>query len=100
MEEGNKTTQSSVGQVKKGLSITSMVLGIVAVVLFNSIISIPCSILAIIFGAIENKKHKNGFAKAGLILGIIAITITVVIISVSVYVSLNSGLFDVAKRAI
>ena len=52
---------------KKGLSIATMVLGIVGLVLF----AIPCGILAIIFGIIGKKKGGKGFATAGLILGII-----------------------------
>lgn len=58
----------------KGLSIAAMVLGIVSVVLFCvSYISIPCAILAIIFGIVGKKKGGRGMAIAGLVLGIIAI---------------------------
>ena len=61
---------------KKGLSIASMILGIVAVVLCCFwYIAIPCSILAIIFGIIGKKKGGKGMATAGLILGIIAIAL-------------------------
>lgn len=93
MEEENKQITE-----KKGLSITAMILGIVSVILCNSIIiSVPCAILAIIFGVRENKKHKNGFAKSGLILGIISIILTIVLFSISM--SITSSLFDTAKEA-
>ena len=60
----------------KGLSIAAMVLGIVSVV-FCCVwyLSIPCSILAIIFGIIGKKRDGRGMAIAGLVLGIIAIAL-------------------------
>lgn len=95
MEENKQVVEE-----KKGLSITAMILGIVSVILCNSIIiSVPCAILAIVFGVKENKKHKNGFAKSGFILGIISIILTIVLFSISMYVTLNSGIFDTAKEA-
>ena len=70
---------------KKGLSIAAMVLGIVAVVCTCIWwISIPCSILAIIFGIIGKKKGGKGMAKAGFILGIIAIALYVLLIILGV----------------
>lgn len=61
---------------KKGLSIASMVLGIISVVLFCfAYISIPCSILAIIFGFVGKNKGGKGMAIAGIVLGIIAIVL-------------------------
>ena len=60
----------------KGLSIASMVLGIVAVVLCCFVyISVPCAILAIIFGIVGMKKGGRGMGIAGLVLGIIAIAL-------------------------
>ncbi len=80
MEEENKTTQT-VEQESKGLSIASMVLGIISVVLFCIwYISIPCAILAIIFGVIGKNKGAKGMAIAGLVLGIVAIAIVLIII--------------------
>lgn len=70
-----------------GLSITSMVLGIVGLVLTFfpglNFIGILCGILAIIFGVISKNRIQSsdeelsglGMAKAGLILGIITIAI-------------------------
>lgn len=66
---------------QKGLSIAAMVLGIVSVALFCLwYLSIPCAILAIIFGVIGGKKGGKGMAKAGLILGIIAIALDILVI--------------------
>ena len=54
---------------KKGLSIASMVLGIVSIVLFCIwYISLPCAILAIIFAVIGMKNGGKGMAIAGLVL--------------------------------
>ncbi len=79
MEEENKTTQT-VAQESKGLSIASMVLGIISVVLFCIwYISIPCAILAIIFGIVGMKKGGKGMGIAGLVLGIVAVAILVII---------------------
>mgnify|MGYP002528578248 CR=1 FL=1 len=76
MEEENKEVKETVVQENKGLSIASMVLGIISVVLFCMwYISIPCAILAIIFGVIGKKKGGKGIAIAGLVLGIVAIAI-------------------------
>ena len=59
--------QEPIQEERKGLSIASMVLGLVGLVLF----AIPCGILAVIFSVIGKKKGGKGFATAGLILGII-----------------------------
>lgn len=62
----------------KGLSIAAMVLGIVSVAFcYVSYVSLPCAILAIIFGIIGKKRDGRGMAIAGLILGIIAIVLFV-----------------------
>ena len=75
MEE-NKVVNES-----KGLSIASMVLGIVSLVMLCLwYVSIPCAILAIIFAIIGRKKGGKGMATAGLVLGIIALVIDVVIV--------------------
>lgn len=60
----------------KGLSIAAMVLGIVSVVLSCIwYVSIPCAILAIIFGIIGKKRDGRGMAITGLVLGIVAIAL-------------------------
>ena len=63
MENENTTTVEE----EKGLSIASMVLGIVGLIIF----ALPCGILAVIFSILGKKKGGKGFATAGLILGII-----------------------------
>ena len=67
---------------KKGLSIASMILGIVAIVAYciNGYLVLICAILAIVFGVIGKKKGGKGMARAGFILGIIALSIYVLII--------------------
>lgn len=82
MEEKNKeqtvVQENPVKEENKGLSIASLVLGIVSIVLFcYAYISIPSAILAIVFSILGKKKGGAGMAKAGLILGIIALSIIV-----------------------
>lgn len=65
-----------------GLSIASMVLGIIAVVLCCiAYISIPCAILAIIFGIIGRKRDGKGMAITGLVLGIVAISLYIIAVA-------------------
>lgn len=60
----------------KALSIASLVLGIVAIVcLSEGIVSIACGVLAIIFGLKGQKRAGQGMAKAGFILGIVALSL-------------------------
>lgn len=61
-----------------GFSIAALVLGIVSLVLWCAwVVSIPCSILAIIFGILGIKKPGKGMAIAGIITGSIAFAIWV-----------------------
>lgn len=65
---------------RKGFAIASMVLGIVALVFFCIwYISIPCGILAIIFGILAIKSTGRGMAIAGLITGSIGFVLTILI---------------------
>ena len=62
-------------------SIASLVLGILAIILFCVYyISLLCAILAIIFGAIGKSKGGRGMAVAGLVLGIISVALDVLVI--------------------
>lgn len=72
MENENQTPVEE----KKGLSIASMVLGLVGLLIF----ALPCGILAIIFSLLGKKKGGKGFATAGLILGIIDVAFGVIAI--------------------
>ena len=68
---------------KKGMALAGMILGIVTIVLcFIFYISIPCGILAIIFGAMSLKSTNRGMALAGVITGIVGIILTIVIFAV------------------
>ena len=74
-----------------GMAVASMVLGIIAVVLFCFwYVSIPCAILAIILGIVARNKAKRGeadgqgMATAGLVCGIISIALALLIILLAV----------------
>ena len=69
-------------QEDKGLSITSLILGIACFVCIavNTFLALLCSILAIVFGAIGRKKGAKGLGTAGMILGIIGTVVIVIII--------------------
>lgn len=71
-------------QPKNGMSIASLVLGILACVsFFIFFFSIPMGILAIIFGFIGRSKGSKGMGLAGIILGSVAIVLTVVVIGIA-----------------
>lgn len=86
----------------KGLGITSMVLGIVGLVLFCFwYISIPCAIVGIILGCIS-KSHakeagmKNGMATAGIICSAIAIALAIVLV-ILVVVGMGAAFSELAE---
>ena len=94
MDEENKNIEEQAEVVKtnnvadnkpngegKGFAITSLVLGIVSLVLFCiPYLAILCAIAAIVFGVIGLKKAGKGMAIAGLILGIVALILYVFVI--------------------
>lgn len=70
---------------KKGFNITSMILGIVSIVfLCVWYISLPCSIMAIIFSIAGKHYGGRGMGVAGLVLGIIALVLLVVIVVLAI----------------
>jgi len=76
--------QNQIQKKVNGLSIAALVLGIVSIVLWCVwFISIPCSILALIFGILGIKKPGKGFALTGLITGAISLVIWVVIFALA-----------------
>ena len=80
---------------RSGLSIAALVLGIVSCALCCiTYISVPCGILAIVFGAM--KKSEDKMAKAGFIMGIIGVAIPVVIIVMSFLLGML-GIFGFAS---
>jgi len=59
-----------------GFNIASLVLGIISIALWCLwIVSIPCSILALIFGILGIKKEGRGMAIAGIVTGAISLAI-------------------------
>lgn len=63
----------------RGFGIASMVLGIIALVLFFSFVNIPLAILAIIFGIIQlMRKAPKGMAISGIVMGISSLFLLVI----------------------
>ena len=82
-------------QEKKGFCIASLVLGIITLVFFCLwYISIPCGILAIIFGIIGLKSTSRGMAIAGLITGSIGLVISALIVIFLFIVGFTIGVSD------
>lgn len=80
MEENKETKvvteKEEVKATVSGFAIASLVLGIISLVIWCLwMISIPCSILALIFGILAVKKPGKGMAIAGIITGSIALAI-------------------------
>ena len=77
----------------KSFAITSMVLGIVAIVLSLvwKYIAFCCAIISIVFGIISNKQKRKGrkMADTGLILSIIALGICIILCIIEMSASIN-----------
>lgn len=81
---------------RKGFCITSMVLGIIAMVFFCLwYISIPCGILSIIFGILGVKSTNKGMAIAGIVTGAIGLVISIFIIVMIFIFGMAVGISDV-----
>ncbi len=69
---------------KKGFNITSMILGIIAILFsvtqYSLYVTLPCGIIAIIFSIAGRKDAGRGMGITGLVLGIIALVIFVLIL--------------------
>ena len=76
-EENNVEVKETVEKPKterKGFNITSMILGIIALVCCCWwYVAIPCSIIAIIFAIAGKHDAGKGMGTAGLVLGIVAL---------------------------
>lgn len=76
-----ETSKSQTSEEQKGFSITSMILGIVSLVLLfipssaSFLLITGCGVLAIIFGIKGKKLAGVGMAKAGFIMGVIALSL-------------------------
>ena len=78
--EEKKETIKTKEKDRQGLAIAAMVLGIISLVLFCVwYISIPCSILALIFGIISVKSSKKGMAIAGISTGATSFVLTILL---------------------
>ncbi len=79
---GDSTNYQSVREAPsggRGFGIASMVLGIIALILFFSFVNIPLAILAIIFGIIQlTRKAPKGMAISGIVMGISSLFLLVV----------------------
>jgi len=83
---------------KKGFCIASLVLGIVAIVFFCIwYLSIPCGILAIIFGILGIKSTNKGMAIAGLITGAIGLVVSIMIVIIVFLVAFTYGLTNFSE---
>lgn len=84
LQEKQTIVEIQSNEIKKeenGFSITSLILGLSSIICFfiNIILSVTCSILAIIFGIIGRKKGAKDLGTAGMIIGII-VTVLILII--------------------
>lgn len=92
----NKETKKD----RKGLAIAAMVLGIVSIVLFCVwYISMPCAILAIVFGILSIKSNKKGMAIAGISTGAIGFVLMVLLYVFLIFVA-GFGTFEGLEKMI
>lgn len=97
----SNTTANQPQKDKKGFSIAALVLGIVAIVLSCVwYISIPCGILAIVFGTIGIKSSKRGMSISGIVTGIIGMIISIFIILMLVIFGFALGITESIKDII
>lgn len=91
----SKQNTNNMENDKKGFSIASLVLGIVAIVLSCIwYISIPCAILAIVFGILGIKSSKKGMSIAGITTGAIGMFICIAILIVLMIFGFAMGITD------
>lgn len=80
---------------KKGFAIAALVLGIIAIVLCCIwYISIPCGILAVIFGILGIKSSKKGMSIAGLVTGAIGLIVSIIIFFALVIIGMAVGITE------
>ena len=96
MEENNINPIQNPNQVQtktNGLNIAALVLGIVSIVLWCLwYISIPCAIIALVFGIIGIKKQGKGFALTGIITGALVLVVWVLFFSIAFMYGFTLGL--------
>lgn len=82
----------------KGMGIASLVLGIISLVLFCVwYISIPCAVVGIILGVLQNKKNKIGMATAGIVCSIIALVLLVIAVIIGFVFGATLGAVGVTE---
>ncbi len=100
-DKSNNTTNTNFNQEskdKKGFSIAALVLGIVAIALTCIwYMSLPCGILAIVFGVIGLKSSRRGMSISGIVTGIIGMIISVFIIVMLFIFGFVLGITDIIK---
>ncbi len=76
------TSYQQASKPGNGFGIASMILGILALVLFCTCLNIPLAILSIIFAIIHLSRRigSKGFAIAGIITSVVSIILTVIMI--------------------
>ncbi len=80
VEDNNTEVVQNTTKKIYGFNIASLVLGIVSIVLWCFwFLSIPCSILAVIFGILGVKKEGKAMGITGIVTGAISFAIWVVI---------------------
>lgn len=86
-EENNVgTTTNNTPSERKGFNITSLVLGIISIVGFCFwYVSIPTSIIAIIFSVAGRKDAGRGMGIAGMVLGIIALALWIILLVLAAF---------------
>ena len=90
MEENQNNEQPEVitskpNENKKGFNITSLVLGIAAILgTCYWYINFPCAILAIVFKVLGKNSEGKGMGTAGMVLGIISMVLYVILIVLAV----------------
>lgn len=84
---------NNIKKEENGFSITSLILGLSSIVCFfiNILLSVTCSVLAIIFGVIGRKKGAKELGTAGMIVGIIVTVLILIIVILTI--SLMVGIF-------
>ena len=98
-EENNEKRQSALG-------ITSMILGIIAIIIsfvpFLNIISLPTAIIAIVFGTVIRTSVKKAFAISGIILSVLAIVIafSITIFAINMLDKSGKELDRIAKESL
>lgn len=91
----NSKNQEAKSENRKGLCIAAMVLGIISLVFWCIwYISIPCSILAIVFGIIGIKSIGKGMAISGIITGSISLLILIMIFFALFMFGFSRGFYE------